>query len=400
MADTSRTRTAPPAHHCDGRSERDLEILARVGRKLLGTVDLDHQLGLALQLAGEALGANRCSVMLLDPETGRLEIRCSVGLPPEVIATSLAPGEGIAGWVAEHNQPFILHGRVSDARFEGVDPSIDSSLCLPLAVDGKVLGVLNLTRRPGGRYTSEDLRLASSIADLASLALEKAFLCATLRERQGRLLRLLDAAVNAQEAERRRIAEEMHDGFLQALEGLFLQAEIARMTLGREAPQAAAGAVASIQEAIERTSEELKEVVFRVCPSPVDRLGLGPSIEAFMDEVCAEAALEGHFENRAGSRPLPGAVESILFRIAQEAVRSAAKHPGAQQVWVALDAAEGVARLSVRDDGESDGPCDDCAGARQLATMAERVVLAGGSLEVQASATGTTIRATLPVAEP
>src|SRR5437899_3112756 len=134
------------------RSERDLEILASIGRKLLGGVDLDQQLELTLRLAAEAVGANRASVMLLN-DSRTLAIRCSVGLPPEAILGTVSLGEGIAGWVAEHNQPFILHGAVTDSRFEGVDPTIDSSLCLPLAVEGRVLGVLNLTRQPGNSFT-------------------------------------------------------------------------------------------------------------------------------------------------------------------------------------------------------------------------------------------------------
>jgi two-component system NarL family sensor kinase len=399
MSDT----TYPGAHSpAEGRSERDLEILARVGRKLLGSVGLDHQLGLALRLAGEALGANRSSVMLLNEETNRLEIRCSMGLPPDVIATSVAMGEGIAGWVAEHNQPFILHGKVSDARFQGVDPSIDSSLCLPLVVDSRVLGVLNLTRRPGARYTSEDLRLASSIGDLASLAVEKAYLYATIREREARMTRLLEAAVNAQEMERRRIADQMRDGFLQALTGLFLQTEIARMTLGRESGPDSVAAVESIQEAIQRTSEELREVVFRLCPSSVDQIGLGPSLEAMVDDICASSDLEGHFENRTGSRRLPGAVETIIFRIAQEALRNVTRHAGAHSVWVAVERVGGGARLSVRDDGQGFGPDveEEPGDANSLATMRERVAMAGGSLDFKTSPTGgTTVRATIPLPE-
>src|ERR1700704_4478162 len=197
------------------RSERDLEALASVGRRLRGSMDLDRQLSLTLQLAGEAVRAKRAPGMLLNPHTGRLEIRCSVGLPPEAILPTIGLGEGIAGWVAEHNEPFILHGPVIDPRFEGVDPTIDSSLCLPLAADGRVLGVLNLTRQPGEPFTVEDLRVASSLADLASVAVEKAFLYASLRERESRVARLLEAAVNAQETERRRVADELHDGFLQ-----------------------------------------------------------------------------------------------------------------------------------------------------------------------------------------
>src|SRR5260370_29890160 len=112
------------------RPEADRRSLASVSRGLRTSADLDRQLGLILRRAAEAVGANRASVMLLNRETGRLEIRCSVGLPPEAILSTIGLGEGIAGWVAEYNQPFILHGPVTDPRFEGVDPTIDSSLCL------------------------------------------------------------------------------------------------------------------------------------------------------------------------------------------------------------------------------------------------------------------------------
>lgn len=386
------------------RAERDLEVLALVGRQLLGSVDLDHQLSLALKLAGEALGANRCSVMLLDEATGRLQIRCSQGLPPESITKPVAPGEGIAGWVAEHNQPFILHGKVSDPRFEGVDPTIDSSLCLPLAVDGRVLGVLNLTRRPGARYTSDDLRLASSIADLASLALEKAYLYATLRDRETRLTELLGAAVDAQEVERRRIGGELSDGFLQALTGLFLQTEIAQMSLGASASPEAVAALGSIQEAVEHASGELREVMRNVCPSPVGDRGLATSLESMLSDVCAASALEGHFENRTGGARLPAPVETILFRIAQEALHQVAKHGDAHEVWMGLDRSPdrvpAWVRLSIRNDGRgqpSAPTLEDEPGATTLETIRDRLAMAGGSLHLASNPTGSTLEATIPL---
>lgn len=379
-------------------------MIARVGRKLLGTVDLDHQLSLALKLAGEALGANRSSVMLLDETTHRLGIRCSQGLPPESITASVALGEGIAGWVAEHNQPFILHGKVSDPRFEGVDPTIDSSLCLPLAVDGRVLGVLNLTRRPGARYTSEDLRLASSIADLASLAVEKAHLYAALRDRQSRLTQLLSAAVDAQEVERRRITGELSDGFLQALTGLFLQSEIARVSLGQSAAPEAFVALGSIQEAIEHASDELRQVILRVCPTPVPGRGLAPSLEAMLGEVCAASALEGHFENHTGTARLPAPVETILFRIAQEALHHVVRHAEAHQVWIALDRSPdrtpAWVKLSVRDDGHgyaAEPEAEDDPAGLGLGTIRDRLAMAGGSLQLASTKTGSSLEATIPL---
>jgi signal transduction histidine kinase len=304
--------------------------------------------------------------------------------------------------VAEHNEPFILHGPVIDPRFEGVDPTIDSSLCLPLAADGRVLGVLNLTRQPGEPFTVEDLRVASSLADLASVAVEKAFLYASLRERESRVARLLEAAINAQETERRRVAGEMQDGFLQELRELLLQTEIAKVTLGRTAPPEAVAAVERIQNTIRRTSAELRDYVFEVCPASVDERGLAPALAAMVDEVCTTSSLEGHFDNRVGDERLPGGVETILYRVAQEAVRSVVKHADARRIWVALERNRGEARLSVRDDGRSIEPgpsVEHPPGTTGLDTMRERLALAGGSVDVAPLPEGgTRISARIPLA--
>jgi signal transduction histidine kinase len=385
------------------RSERDLEALATVGRRLRCSTDLDRQLSLTLRLAAEAVGANRASVMLLNPKTDRLEIRCSVGLPPEVILSTIGLGEGIAGWVAEHNEPFILHGPVTDPRFEGVDPTIDSSLCLPLAAEGGVMGVMNLTRQPGDPFTVEDLRLASSLADLASVAVEKALLYASVRERETRVARLLEAAMNAQETERRRIADEMHDGLLRDLTAQF-QTEIAKITASRPAPPEALAAAERIQDAIRRTSAELRDYVDKVCPPSLDERGLAPSLATLVDEVCTNSSLEGHFENRVGDERLPGGVETVLYRVAQEALRSVVEGAGARKVWVALDRNRSEAEVSVRSAGQrlnggEPAPWKRRPGTPGLEAMQERLALAGGAVEVAAEPEGgTRISARIPLA--
>ncbi len=195
----------------------------------------------------------------------------------------------------------------------------------------------------------------------------------------------------------------MHDGFLQALTGLFLQTEIAKITLSRTATLEAVAAMDSIQEAIRRTSDELRDFVFRVVPSSVDELGLAPTLEAMVDDVCSTSALEGHFDNRAGRERLPGAVETILYRVAQEALRNVVKHADASQVWVALERAGGEARLSVRDDGRGVElempPEEQRPGSAGLRTIRERLALAGGRIEIDPRpGGGTTLSATIPLA--
>ena len=141
-------------------------------------------------------------------------------------------------------------------------------------------------------------------------------------------------------------------------------------------------------------------MVFGARPVPVDELGLAPTLQAMVDEVCSASEVKGHFVNRTGDERLPGAVETVLYRVAQEALRNAVKHADASQVWVALERAEGEARLSVRNDGrgvEPDVVLDD-PGSASLATIQERLALAGGRVRIDASPEGgTTISATIPL---
>ncbi|HVF11687.1 MAG TPA: GAF domain-containing protein, partial [Actinomycetota bacterium] len=177
------------------RASRDLAVIAEVGRSLIGIIDLDQQLEQILTIAIEALEGDRGSIMLADDSARQLEVRSGVGLPARAEGATSAFGEGIAGWVAEHRQPVVLHGDVSDPRFEGRDSSIGSALSLPLIVDESLLGVLNLVRSAGDRFTDEDLRLASSLADMSSLAIEKSQLHSALKEREARVTQLLAAAI-------------------------------------------------------------------------------------------------------------------------------------------------------------------------------------------------------------
>lgn len=366
------------------RSERDLAIIATVGRSLLEAVDLDEQLALVLRLATDAISADRGSIMLIDTDDGRLRVRSAEGLPPEALDARIPLGDGIAGWVAQQNEPLILHGGVRDERFYGNDPSIDSSLSLPLAVSEKVLGVINLVRKSGERFTDGDLRLAAALADLSSVAIEKAGLYTALKEREARVSELLAAIIGAQEQERRRVAAEIHDGFLQDLTALFMRAEMART-------QAMKGQIAQTVETIEKLQQSMRDgvegirkFIFEVRPPSLDEVGLGPTIGAMVQRVAADNNLEPTFVDRLGGRRLHESLETTLYRTAQEALRNIVRHAEAQNVYVTLERDGTSARLKVGDDGKGVDPSSDPRrqGHYGIDTMRERVELAGGSFKI------------------
>jgi signal transduction histidine kinase len=393
------SQTAPRA----GNLARSFEVLAEVGRSLLGiSLNMEERLQLTLKLATEALNSNRGSVMVADPEQSTLRIKASVGVPPEALDAVIPFGEGIAGWVAANNEPVIVHGDFQDPRFAGVDPTINSSISLPLAVEGNLFGVLNIVRPSGERFTVEDLNVASSLADLAALAMEKSRLYDALAEKEERTSHLLAAAIQAQEQERKRIAADIHDGFLQDLSAVFLKAESAKMMLARGHIDRAQAAIADIKEMVRQEVSALRDYIFEVRPPSLDEVGLAPTLKQMTQRIAQDNGLRGQFDPIGSHERLPRALETILYRTAQEALRNIVKHAKAFRFRVALERKEDEVVLLITDDGRGvSADFVENKGHYGIETMRERIELAGGRLHIgPQTAGGTEVKASIPLNQP
>ena len=383
----------------DGPGE--LEVLARVGKSLLGTIDLEEQLTQTLQLATAALGADRGSVMLVTSGKGILQVMASSGLPSSASGAKKEVGEGISGWVAVNREPVVVHGDVGDPRFAGIDPKIISSISLPLIAEEKVLGVLNLVRMKGERFSDGDLALASSLADMAALAIEKARLHEDLKERESRVSDLLGAAIGAQERERRRIAADIHDGFLQDLSAVFLKAENAKMLLARGKQEEAVRAINDIQEMVREEVMQVRNYIFEVRPPSLDNVGLGPTLNALVDRVSTDNAIQGEFVDNSGTERVSETLETILYRVAQEGLRNVVKHAKASGFVLSLDRSDTELTLMLADDGLGIDPEKATSTSTRhygIETMRERVELAGGLFYIgPRGRRGTEVRAVLPI---
>ncbi|MFQ5813800.1 MAG: PAS domain S-box protein [Anaerolineae bacterium] len=151
-----------------------------------------------LEVAAQATESSRASLMLLEEDEQVLVIKAAVGLPSEVVATSrVRPGEGIAGWVAQSRRPLLLPDESdvpASVQEAMVREEIASALCVPLEVEERVLGVLNLARQgDGAPFTQRDLWFASLVADRAAMALHSARLYSQLESRERFITRILDS---------------------------------------------------------------------------------------------------------------------------------------------------------------------------------------------------------------
>lgn len=153
------------------RQVLELEALQQVGQALNSTLDVPETLRQVLDRACELLGARTASVMLLESDGQHLRIRVARGLSEDVIrSTRVRLGERISGRAAQEGTSIRLPGGLGP---QGED--IEPSLCVPLKVADKVVGVLNVRGRPEAEdFTDEDVDLATRLASISAAALENA----------------------------------------------------------------------------------------------------------------------------------------------------------------------------------------------------------------------------------
>jgi two-component system, NarL family, sensor histidine kinase DegS len=205
--------------------------------------------------------------------------------------------------------------------------------------------------------------------------------------------------VEAQEAERTRLAREVHDGPAQALSNAIFQVEVVQRLLDRD-EQAARAELAQLREVLSRELRGVRAYLSQLRPPALADLGLSGAIAEAGDQVSNALGIPVHLELDDGVDTLPETVEVVTLRIIQEALQNARKHgqPSEIRVRMARDTAGWV--VEVRDDGRGfDADEPPLSGRRHfgLQFMRERAELIGARFEVRSSPNlGTAVRMTIP----
>jgi two-component system sensor histidine kinase UhpB len=202
-------------------------------------------------------------------------------------------------------------------------------------------------------------------------------------------------ALAAQEAERQRIARELHDEIGQLLTGLLLRSE----TLARRAPDELRPGMEELREAARHAAEEVRVIARRLRPEALDELGLQSALLALSSGMSKRSgiAVERHLER---DLPLSEEEELVIYRVAQAALTNVVRHSQADHASVSLrDDGSGGVLLEVRDDGVG-LPDDAHRRSTGIRGMRERALLVGARLELRrAVPNGTEVRLHLPPKE-
>ena len=164
----------------------ELDALYQAGKSLSSTEDLDILLHKIVSLATEVIGAKTGSIMLIQRPENTLTIKSAIGLDPRIIEhTKLELGnlpdasQSIAGYVAQKGTPLIIEDIEKNKKFKRLSKkhyATKSLLCVPLKIKERVLGVINLSDKiTDAPFTQDDLRLLTTFASQAAMAIDDAY---------------------------------------------------------------------------------------------------------------------------------------------------------------------------------------------------------------------------------
>ncbi len=352
-----------------GERDEPHAVLARLGRRLAGTLPPDAVLPTVVATVREALKLPYAAVALAQ-EDG-----------PALAAAAGAP--------------------------------VPDPLRVPLVYRGEQVGqLLAGPRAPGEPFTPADRRLLDQLARHAGAAVHGVRLTADLQRLTTELQRARERLVLAREEERRRLRRDLHDDLAPTLAALALTAATAGDLIA-SAPARAEVLVTALRASLRATVGDVRRLAYDLRPPTLDELGLVAAIRERAAQYDGHHRLDDGADLPDGLRvaveapehlpPLPAAVEVAAYRIAQEALMNVARHARARGCVIRLapgvaDAGARQLLVEVTDDGV--GVPEGHRAGVGLRSMRERAAELGGTCTIERlTPAGTRVSARLPLPE-
>lgn len=260
-----------------------------------------------------------------------------------------------------------------------------------IVVGGGVVGTITYD---AAIYPTPDT--VATVASLFGLIIERDRLASDLRLHEEQLLQSRDRMVQAGDAERRRVASDLHDRLQSRLVLLSMrvQAETAIPSGdgGGGTAVATGGGGPTLRDDLEEAMSELRRVIDNVMPPLLMERGLVAALEELADRMPVPTDLAA----ATGDARLPASTESTLYFVAAESLTNALKHAEPSELAVRLDRQGDRVTLDIDDDGPGGATVGSGLGLRSLG---DRIAAIGGHLEIQTSpAGGTRVHAEVPCA--
>ncbi len=274
------------------------------------------------------------------------------------------------------------------------EPSNGAALVVPIVLDGEELGVVACGPRTGGPLTSDDRAIVETLARQAGLAVRNVRLTVQLSHQASELVASRRRLVRAQDAERRRIERNIHDGIQQDLVALIgLAGHVQHLDDGSDVvgPE-----LAGLRVGLQRVLRDLRELAAGIHPTLLTDRGLLSAVEALAARHPVTVGVRADPSLR--DLRMPAEIEGAAYFTIAEALANSLKHADADQVIVVLTRSNGTLSVRVRDNGVGVGDLATATNGTGLLNLSERWAALEGHLTVDSTpGEGTTVLASVPL---
>ena len=380
------TQCSPTLQQADGESRKEqggmeaskmqaLRVLSEVTATLASEYDLEALFNRFLEMMVRLSGASAGVVRVMTSDGQHLRLAASLGLPPELVEKErlVDINCGICGAALRNDE-------ISQTR--DLKPCLErtrqpyfgecsSMVVVPLEHNGRLLGAYNLYMTEERPIPEEVSLLFRTISEQLAMAVEN-----TRLMRENLRMTLM--------SERQMMANEVHDSLAQTMAYMKMRIELLREALLQYESGKALKYSGDIQQALDEAYASLRELLtqFR---NRMDPLGLEHALKELASGYFDRTGIRLEFENRIPDLDLTVDQEVQVFHILQEALSNVARHSGARQATLTLDADDGQYAFTVEDDGRGVfvmGAQPDLRHHFGISIMSERAQRLHGNIEI------------------
>jgi signal transduction histidine kinase len=340
-------------------------------------------------------------VLLFEGDDGKLTVVEGRNISRNDQGRKVSSEEGLIGRTISLAEPVITHRAQSDKVLTSFasTPGVRSAICAPLRAGLSTYGVVLFCSNEERAYNKDHKALLATFCSQAIIALQNAQLFEDVHLEQQKILE--------QEAEaRRKLARDLHDGPTQSIAAIVMRLNFIKNVLQNKDYDKALDEVVKVEEIAQRTTQEIRTMLFAMRPVIMETQGLVPALNQYADRLTQSEPFKVSIINHGYNGQLQKEAEGVIFQIVEEAIGNAKKHAQATEIKITLAAQNGHLLVEIRDNGvgfdvEKTQATYDQRTSLGLINMDERAELVGGRCTIEsARGKGTAVRAEIPFHRP
>lgn len=389
------------------KRHRQLSLLNSVALAMNMTQNLDDVLSTALENMLDVLNLSSGGIFLIDHQRSSFSLRVQQGFPDcavndydSVIFNDQALMDALLSKeLVLTPEPTFPPFKIK-IKVENIGGPLQL-ICFLITAKERASGFIALDLPADRVLTDHDLHLLGSLGNFLGGAIENSQLMQTIQKHREELKGLTARLFQSQETERKRIARELHDEAGQALTGINFSLETIEKSLSQDDSQVKE-LVHEIKKQLNRTYQEMRRISYRLHPALLTDLGLEPALDAYLTHIAKHCDLDIHFRMVGFENRIDPDLETLLYRLSQEALTNTLKHARAKTFHLSIIRSYPNIIFVAEDDGigfDASKP-DQHRHGLGLLSMRERAAMVGGKFALRTSpGSGTRIRIEMSIRE-